>query len=73
MVGMFKRFRYLRDDVREHLKKKLPAYAVPSVLDKPALPFPEPQQLAAAGGEGHRNLARFLLLARSLLLRSGPN
>lgn len=64
MVGMLKRFRYLRDDVREHFKKKLPAYAVPSVLvplsrfplnpngkiDKPALPFPEPQQLAAAGG-----------------------
>src|SRR6266576_4539418 len=55
MVGMLKRFRYLRDDVRERLKKKLPAYAVPSVLvplsrfplnpngkiDKPALPFPE--------------------------------
>ncbi|KAF2792409.1 large subunit of L-aminoadipate-semialdehyde dehydrogenase [Melanomma pulvis-pyrius CBS 109.77] len=63
MVTMLKRFKYLRDDVREHLKKKLPAYAVPSVLvplirfplnpngkvDRPALPFPEPQQLAAAG------------------------
>jgi L-aminoadipate-semialdehyde dehydrogenase len=63
MVGLLKRFKYLRDDVREHLKKKLPAYAVPSVLvplirfplnpngkiDRPALPFPEPGQLAAAG------------------------
>ncbi|KAF2745813.1 large subunit of L-aminoadipate-semialdehyde dehydrogenase [Sporormia fimetaria CBS 119925] len=63
MVGLLKRFKYLRDDVREHLKKKLPAYAVPSVLvplirfplnpngkiDRPALPFPEPRELAAAG------------------------
>jgi L-aminoadipate-semialdehyde dehydrogenase len=63
MVAMLKRFKYLRDDVREHLKKKLPAYAVPSVIvplvrfplnpngkiDRPALPFPEPAQLAAAG------------------------
>jgi L-aminoadipate-semialdehyde dehydrogenase len=63
MVTLLKRFKYLRDDVREHLKKKLPAYAVPSVLiplirfplnpngkiDRPALPFPEPSQLAAAG------------------------
>jgi L-aminoadipate-semialdehyde dehydrogenase len=63
MVTLLKRFKYLRDDVREHLKKKLPAYAVPSVLvplirfplnpngkiDRPALPFPEPAQLAAAG------------------------
>ncbi|KAF2639257.1 large subunit of L-aminoadipate-semialdehyde dehydrogenase [Massarina eburnea CBS 473.64] len=63
MVAMLKRFKFLRDDVREHLKKKLPAYAVPSVIvplirfplnpngkiDRPALPFPEPAQLAAAG------------------------
>jgi L-aminoadipate-semialdehyde dehydrogenase len=63
MVTLLKRFKYLRDDVREHLKKKLPAYAVPSVIvplirfplnpngkiDRPALPYPEPAQLAAAG------------------------
>ena len=63
MVALLRRFKYLRDDVREHLKKKLPAYAVPSVIiplirfplnpngkiDRPALPFPEPKQLAAAG------------------------
>jgi L-aminoadipate-semialdehyde dehydrogenase len=63
MVTLLKRFKYLRDDVREHLKKKLPAYAVPSVIvplirfplnpngkiDRPALPYPEPGQLAAAG------------------------
>ncbi|KAH4225707.1 alpha-aminoadipate reductase [Parastagonospora nodorum] len=63
MVTLLRRFKYLRDDVREHLKKKLPAYAVPSVIvplirfplnpngkiDRPALPYPEPAQLAAAG------------------------
>src|SRR5947209_7266400 len=63
LVSLLKRFKYLRDDVREHLKKKLPAYAVPSVIvplirfplnpngkiDRPALPYPEPAQLAAAG------------------------
>ncbi|CAO2651210.1 Nn.00g095070.m01.CDS01 [Neocucurbitaria sp. VM-36] len=63
LVTLLKRFKYLRDDVREHLKKKLPAYAVPSVIvplirfplnpngkiDRPALPFPEPAELAAAG------------------------
>ncbi|PSN68824.1 large subunit of L-aminoadipate-semialdehyde dehydrogenase [Corynespora cassiicola Philippines] len=74
MVGMLKRFKYLRDDVREHLKKKLPAYAVPSVLvplvrfplnpngkiDKPALPFPEPAQLAAAGARRPSQLGKAL-------------
>lgn len=59
--GMLKRFRTLRDDAREYLKTKLPAYAVPTVIvplsrmplnpngkiDKPALPFPEPSQLVA--------------------------
>ena len=72
MVGMLKRFRYLRDDVGEHLKKKPQAYVVPSVLvplsrvplnpngtiDKPALPFPEPQQLAAAGGRRPSQLGK---------------
>ncbi|KAJ9649378.1 large subunit of alpha-aminoadipate reductase [Coniosporium tulheliwenetii] len=62
MVARLKRFRSLREDVRQHLKGKLPAYAVPSVLiplyrfplnpngkiDRPALPFPEPSELAAA-------------------------
>lgn len=74
MVGLLKRFKYLRDDVREHLKKKLPAYAVPSVLvplqrfplnpngkiDRPALPFPEPQQLAAAGARRPSQLGKAL-------------
>lgn len=62
MVAMLKRFRSLTLDVKEHLKKKLPAYAVPTVfvplyrfplnpngkVDRPALPFPEPSELAAA-------------------------
>lgn len=32
MTGMLKRFKSLRDDVRESLRKKLPQYAVPSVI-----------------------------------------
>lgn len=74
MVALLKRFKYLRDDVREHLKKKLPAYAVPSTIvplvrfplnpngkiDKPALPFPEPAQLAAAGARRPSQLGQAL-------------
>ncbi|KAF2268190.1 large subunit of L-aminoadipate-semialdehyde dehydrogenase [Lojkania enalia] len=74
LVGLLKRFKYLRDDVREHLKKKLPAYAVPSVIvplsrfplnpngkiDRPALPFPEPSQLAAAGARRPSQLGKAL-------------
>lgn len=62
MVGLLRRFRPLRDDAREHLKSKLPAYAVPSniiplqkmplnpngKIDKPALPFPDISELSAA-------------------------
>lgn len=62
MVGLLKRFRPLRDDAREHLKTKLPAYAVPSTIiplskmplnpngkiDKPALPFPDISEISAA-------------------------
>lgn len=32
MLGMLKRFRALRDDVREFLKTKVPVYSVPSVI-----------------------------------------
>ena len=32
MAGMLKRFRALREDARATLKKKLPRYAVPSVI-----------------------------------------
>ena len=74
MVTLLKRFKYLRDDVREHLKKKLPAYAVPSVIvplirfplnpngkiDRPALPYPEPAQLAAAGARRPSQLGKAL-------------
>ncbi|KAI9772817.1 MAG: large subunit of alpha-aminoadipate reductase [Candelina submexicana] len=62
MGGMLRRFRPLRDDVKEHLRSKLPAYAVPTVIlplrrmplnpngkiDKPALPFPETSELLEA-------------------------
>ncbi|OJJ49460.1 hypothetical protein ASPZODRAFT_1496779 [Penicilliopsis zonata CBS 506.65] len=62
MVGLLRRFRPLRDDAREHLRGKLPAYAVPTVfiplkrmplnpngkIDKPALPFPDTEELSAA-------------------------
>lgn len=62
MVGLLRRFRALRDDAREYLKTKLPAYAVPSTIiplkrmplnpngkiDKPALPFPDISEISAA-------------------------
>lgn len=62
MIGLLRRFRYLREDIRTVLKTKLPSYAVPSVviplmrmplnpngkIDKPALPFPDVAELAAA-------------------------
>ena len=61
-VSMLKRFRPLREAVREYLKGKLPSYAVPTVfvplnrlplnpngkVDKPALPFPDIADFAAA-------------------------
>ncbi|TDL24639.1 large subunit of L-aminoadipate-semialdehyde dehydrogenase [Rickenella mellea] len=56
----FRRYRRLIKDIREHLKKKLPSYSVPSVfvplnrmplnpngkIDKPALPFPDTAEAA---------------------------
>jgi L-2-aminoadipate reductase len=62
MVGILRRFSPLRDDVREYLRTKLPAYAVPSVIiplkrmplnpngkiDRPQLPFPDTAELSAA-------------------------
>ncbi|KAI4175263.1 MAG: hypothetical protein LQ343_001799 [Gyalolechia ehrenbergii] len=60
-LGLLKRFRALCNDLREHLKTKLPSYAIPSVflplrrmplnpngkIDKPALPFPTADELSA--------------------------
>lgn len=62
MLGLLKRFRALRTNLRDFLKTKLPVHAVPSVflplrrmplnpngkIDKPALPFPNASELTAA-------------------------
>ncbi|KAL8803637.1 MAG: hypothetical protein Q9182_003052 [Xanthomendoza sp. 2 TL-2023] len=62
MTGRLKRFRALRDDLRDFLKGKLPSHAVPTQfvplrrmplnpngkIDKPALPFPNAAELNAA-------------------------
>lgn len=66
MIGMLKRFRLLREDVRAALRTKLPSYAVPSVViplrmlpltpnykvDKKVLPYPDAAALATAASAG---------------------
>lgn len=66
LTGLLKRFRALRDDLRDFLKTKLPSHALPSVflplrrmplnpngkIDKPALPFPNMAELSAATARG---------------------
>ena len=66
MVGMLKRFRLLREDVRAALRTKLPSYAVPSVIiplrrlpltpnykvDRKILPYPDAAALATAASAG---------------------
>ncbi|TFY78984.1 hypothetical protein EWM64_g5026 [Hericium alpestre] len=61
VAGGIRRYRKLIRDIREHLKKKLPSYSVPSLfvplkrmplnpngkIDKPALPFPDTAQAAS--------------------------
>ncbi|KAI0064915.1 large subunit of L-aminoadipate-semialdehyde dehydrogenase [Artomyces pyxidatus] len=61
VVGGIKKYRRLIKDIREHLKKKLPSYSVPTLfvplkrmplnpngkIDKPALPFPDTAQAAS--------------------------
>ena len=73
MVGMLRRFRALRNDVRAALKKKLPIHAIPSVIislqqmpltpnakiDKRALPYPDAAQLADATIAGKIARANF--------------
>ena len=65
MMSMLNRFRPLLDELREYLRGKLPSYAVPGVIiplkkmplnpngkvDKPALPFPDRAQVAAAASK----------------------
>ncbi|KAL8690954.1 MAG: hypothetical protein Q9218_003711 [Villophora microphyllina] len=62
IVGLLKRFRALRDDLRDYLKTKLAAHSVPThfiplqrmplnpngKIDKPALPFPDASEFSAA-------------------------
>jgi L-aminoadipate-semialdehyde dehydrogenase len=64
--GRIRRFWPLGDDVKKYLRTKLPSYAIPDVIiplekfplnpngkkDKPALPFPDAAQLAAARPTG---------------------
>ncbi|KAG8927926.1 large subunit of alpha-aminoadipate reductase [Tulasnella sp. 418] len=61
LVGGIRRYRKLIKDIREHLKKKLPSYSIPSVfvplrrmplnpngkIDKPSLPFPDTAEAAS--------------------------
>ena len=61
VAGMLRRFRPLQDELRRHLKGKLPVYAVPTYfipmmkfplnpngkVDKPALPFPDIVEITA--------------------------
>ncbi|KAL8834746.1 MAG: hypothetical protein Q9170_003623 [Blastenia crenularia] len=69
MLGLLKRFRALYEDLRGYLKTKLASYAIPSVIiplrrmplnpngkiDKPALPFPNVDELSAAAVREPRN------------------
>ncbi|KAF8327741.1 alpha-aminoadipate reductase Lys1p [Cantharellus anzutake] len=62
LIQPFRPYRKLIKDIREHLKKKLPVYSIPSVfvplrrmplnpngkIDKPALPFPDTIEAVAA-------------------------
>lgn len=62
LQGRLRRFWALGDDIKKYLRTKLPSYAIPEVIiplekfplnpngkkDKPALPFPDAAQLAAA-------------------------
>lgn len=64
--GRLRRFWPLGDDIKRYLKTKLPSYAIPEVIiplekfplnpngkkDKPALPFPDAAQFAAARPKG---------------------
>ncbi|KAF9564472.1 alpha-aminoadipate reductase Lys1p [Agrocybe pediades] len=62
LVKGIRKYRRLIKDIREHLKKKLPSYSIPTLfvplsrmplnpngkIDKPALPFPDTAQVTAA-------------------------
>ena len=66
IVGRIRRFWPLADNIKRYLKTKLPIYAIPEIIiplekfplnpngkkDKPALPFPDAAQIAAARPKG---------------------
>ncbi|KAF7317886.1 Alpha-aminoadipate reductase Lys1p [Mycena kentingensis (nom. inval.)] len=68
LVRGIKKYRRLIKDIREHLKKKLPSYSVPTLfvplrrmplnpngkIDKPALPFPDTAQAATSAPSAAR-------------------
>ncbi|GMK57641.1 hypothetical protein CspeluHIS016_0404750 [Cutaneotrichosporon spelunceum] len=70
MLRGVRRYRRLIRDIREHLKKKLPSYAIPAVyfplrklplnpngkIDKPALPFPDTALVAKPAQTSATNL-----------------
>lgn len=69
--GKSPKYRRLIKDIREHLKKKLPSYSIPSLfvplhrmplnpngkIDKPALPFPDTAQAHAAYSEPKKTVS----------------
>lgn len=77
LVGLLRRYRPLRERIRDYLRGKLPAYAVPSFfipltrmplnpngkIDKPVLPFPDSVQLSAAAAG--KNSESFLSMSHT--------
>lgn len=80
MISLLKQFEQLRYELRKYLESKLPSYAVPTVLvplirfpltpngkiDKRALPFPEPSEIALATRRPSYNQAALSETERTL-------
>lgn len=87
MIRGVRRYRRLIRDIREHLKKKLPSYAVPAVyfplsklplnpngkIDKPALPFPDTALAAAPSAKANGNLTPVQKTIHDVWLRLLPS
>ncbi|TRM60442.1 hypothetical protein BD626DRAFT_407533 [Schizophyllum amplum] len=81
-----RKYRRLIKDIREHLKKKLPSYSVPTLfvplkrmplnpngkIDKPALPFPDTAQAAAAPARAGSSTEEALQAIWSRILPNAP-